>query len=192
VKKSLLITSISVLVLLLVVVGMLYLGRDTEFPYNHRYDLAEIAQDKASTVGDLGKITALVQHLPLPDDYFSLRGVGQHPLQGSYALMIRYDSSATNVFDFLDYRNKKGVQHRKEVCAMISAKNALVLFAMVADLQQVDFVYSGIIAKDVGLAYSFHRADFEAEYGSLKELGDNIDRLAEILAEACSVRSNPH
>lgn len=165
--------------LVMVFMGALYLW--VGFRNTHEYDLATMAKYKTTNFTDDAKVSAITELLPLPDHYYSHED-NLTPGGPGVDLMIRYHSTLN--MDFPIFPHREQVSRRREVAArMISAKNALVLFTMIDDLQVVSFIYSGIYASDVGLGYVYQRADFEAEYGDLTVLANDIDKLEEILAK---------
>lgn len=182
--KIRLVLFISLLLLASVVIGILYLGT-RPFHYDHRYNLAAIAQCKAATYREDNKVAAIIKLLPLPDQNFSLQA-NILPPNLRADLSIVYDSTINMDFPFMTHRDEV-IQRRQEVAEMVSAKNALVLFVMIDDLQQVAITYMGVAARDVGMGYIYQRADFEARFGDLSVLANDLDQLEVILAGECRI-----
>ncbi|MNJ55476.1 hypothetical protein D3C77_509690 [compost metagenome] len=67
-------------------------------------------------------------------------------------------------------------------------KNALVLFSMIDNAGEVIFAFRDtpseegtLVAKQYEYTVTFQRQSLEAEFGSLTELGNNLDKLDQLL-----------
>lgn len=132
-----------------------------------RYNLAEIAKYKTPYVGDHNKVLGITYRLPAPN--YSHQGIALKTGERPYRLTVNY----------LSVPELMGGENEEERLAPIAEKNALVVFAMIDNLDEVEFEYAEGALDRVQLSYA--RADFEREYGTLTRLGENLDLLAEIL-----------
>lgn len=138
------------------------------------YDLNEISKYKTPYVGDSSKVSNMVRHLPVPDNYFK---------QQYISLLTGY---GLNVF----YEAKKGVSHSSEwpivnsnnsVTYSNMRKNALVLFCMINNLDKVTFAFRDSQSEgkldeaQYDTKITFSRASVEEKYGDLSVLGKNLD-----------------
>lgn len=134
------------------------------------YNLAEIAKYKTPYVGDNSKVLGITYRLPAAN--YSHQGIALKTGERPYKLTVSY-LSVPEVMG--------GVENEEDRLAPIAKKNALVLFAMINNLDEVKFEYAFMAGALNRVQFSYARADFEEEYGNLTHLGENLDLLAEIL-----------
>lgn len=150
----------------------------------------EIAKHKTPTAADSSKVSAIAELLPMPDEGFTFLGAKEDPYHKP-AFRVDYESNYNLDFCSLLPYWDEFTSRREKVIWVISEQNALVMFVMIDDLQEVIFAYRGFYASDVRSGFVFYRADFEAKYGDLSALGEDLEGLAEILAEGYNASSTP-
>ena len=188
-KKSRSIMILSAILLGLIIIGALYLGAGIGTQkdispniYINAYNLDEISKYKTPYVGDNSKVSAIVNHIPVPDNYFKQRYISVLTDKKPYKL---------NVF----YEGKEGSLHNSEwpivgegnATYSNMSKNALVLFCMVDNLDEVTFAFresssdGKLDQEKYDTTYIFKRASFKDQYGNLFELGVKRDLLLDLL-----------
>jgi len=190
-KKSRLIMILSTILLGVIIFGSLYLGggigigtkKDTPPNiYINADKLDEISKYKTPYVGDNSKVSAILSNIPVPDNYFKQRYISILTEKQPYKL---------NVF----YEGKEGATHIGEwpivgkgnVTYSNMSKNALVLFCMIDNLDEVTFAFrdssSGgkLEQAKYDTTYIFKRGSFKDQYGDLSVLSGRRDALLEYL-----------
>lgn len=149
-------------------------------PQNFLYDLDEISKHKTPYVGDSGRVTAIIGKLPVPDNYFKQQYISMKTSQEPYSLTVYYEP-------VLDIENESKVTVPDAITHTIPKKNALVLFSMIDNLDEVAFEYrtsqsnGELDTSKYDVLFTFKRADFEEEYGDLSILSKNLDLLENAL-----------
>lgn len=145
------------------------------------YNLAEIAKYKTPYLGDNSKVSAIVGQLPEPDNYFKQQ----------YISMITDGTNKLNVF----YEPKKGASHSNEwpvanpenPTYSNMQKNALVLFRMIDNLNEVTFAFRNsqsdgkLDTSKYDTAFNFSRASVQKQFGNLSIIGGNFEKLQDAL-----------
>ncbi|MBU3112654.1 M56 family metallopeptidase [Clostridium lacusfryxellense] len=187
-KKSKKIIAFSVILLGLLIFSALYLGAGVgtkkNTPPNVTYDLSEISKYKTPYVGDNSKVSVIVNALPMPDNYFKQQYISIEAEDKPYKL---------NVF----YEAKKGESHISEwpIVGHNNAtysnmnKNALVLFCMIDNLDEVTFAFRDS-ASDGKLddskydtSFTITRTSIEKQYGDISKLASKLDLLQDALSK---------
>ena len=139
------------------------------------FDLEEIAKHKTPYVGDNSKVASLAGSLPAPlrnykQQFISIKS------EKPYGLTIYYEPVLEGL-GMMPYSTVEG----------ITEGNALVVFSMVDNLDQVTFAFRNTQSED-GLDptkyftdHTFQRRDFEERYDDLSELGEDLNALEAIL-----------
>ncbi len=146
------------------------------------YNLDEIAKYKTLYVGDNSKVSAIVDHLPVPDNYFKQQYISMGTDNRPYKL---------NVF----YEGKKGASHIGEwpITSPNTAtysnlqKNALVLFSMIDNVDEITFLFRDSQSEGTldeskyDTAFTFSRDSIQEKYGDLSLMGKDLKLLQEAL-----------
>lgn len=201
-KKSKIKIIFSISLLGFVIFGALYLGAGvgnskadllnlsvdaedgkTKTALSGTYDLVEISKYRTPYVGDSSKVSNIVRHLPVPDNYFKQQYISLITANKPYGL---------NVF----YEGKEGASHSSEwpignpndsVIYSNMQKNALVLFCMIDNLDKVTFAFSDsqserkLDESQYGTKFTFSRASIQYEYGDLSVISKNLASLQDVL-----------
>ncbi|QUH20595.1 M56 family metallopeptidase [Alkaliphilus sp. B6464] len=154
------------------------------------YNLAEISRYKTPYVGDNSKVYAIVNHLPVPDNYFNQKYISMKTSEKPYNLTLYYESGSD-----IEYKGEWPVTKPDSAIELNSEKNALVLFSMIDNLDEVTFAYR--ISQSSGeldfskydTTFTFKRAHFEEKYGNLSAFGKDLDLFKDVLAEKISTMS---
>jgi beta-lactamase regulating signal transducer with metallopeptidase domain len=150
-------------------------------PGQMAYNLAEIAKYKTPYLGDNSKVSAIVGQLPEPDNYFKQQ----------YISMITDGTNKLNVF----YEAKEGASHSNEwpvanpenPIYSNMRKNALVLFCMIDNLNEVTFAfrdsqsYGKLDTSKYDTAFNFSRTSLQEHFGNLSVIGGNLEKLQDAL-----------
>jgi len=177
-----------------VIFGALYLGagvesrkaipsdvqKNTEGAKMPLYNLKEISKYKTPYVGDNGKVSAIVNNLPVPNGYFVQQYISMITDKTPYNLNVYYEPKEEA---FGEWQILSG----DKVTFSNMSKNALVLFSMIDNLDGVIFAFRGtgsegkLDASKYNYTYSFEREPFEKKYGKLSVIGGKLDLLQEAL-----------
>ncbi|SDI17103.1 M56 family metallopeptidase [Desulfosporosinus hippei] len=159
-------------------------GNKTESALITTYDLAKISRHKTPYVGDNSKVGAIAASLPIPDNYFIQRYISMETSEKPYGLTIYYEAGADE-----KYKDEWPIIKPDSVIESNSRMNALVVFCMIDNLDQVTFAFrnsqsSGQLdTSRYNTSFTFQRASFEEKYGKLSELAENLDKLQNILVQ---------
>jgi len=148
------------------------------------YNLTEISKYKTPYVGDNSKVSAIANQLPVPDNYFKQQYISMVTEKKPYKL---------NVF----YEAKKGASHISEwpivdhnnATYSIMNKNALVLFCMIDNLDEVTFAFRDsqsdgkLDDSKYDTTFTFTRASIEKQYGDISVLAGKLDLLQNVLSK---------
>ncbi|MBU5443651.1 M56 family metallopeptidase [Paenibacillus sp. MSJ-34] len=145
------------------------------------YNLEEIAKDRTKYVGDNSKVLHLVEQLPAPDPYYVQRYIALQTSQQPYGLTAFYepDSGANDVPPRPDHGPNSKL-------ADICRQNALVLFAMIDNVDEITFAFrsgpsTGQLDQSAYDAHlTFLRSDF-ARHVDFNEIAVNIEKLGQLL-----------
>ncbi|MBP3951572.1 M56 family metallopeptidase [Bacillus suaedae] len=146
------------------------------------YDLTEISKHKTPYIGANGKVSSLAQNLPVPDSYFQQRFISMETDQTPYKLTVYYEPASNR-----DYNKSWPITVKDSVLEANSRSNALVLFSMIDNLDEVTLAYR--ISQSNGqldeaqydTTFTFVRKEFEDIYGGLGTLRDDLEILEHIL-----------
>lgn len=148
---------------------------------NFNYDLIEIAKHKTPYIGDSGRVTAIVGNLPVPDEYFKQQYISMKTTVRPYHLTIYHEPASDTEAEVVWPRIANYVFESN------LNKNALVLFSMIDNLDEVTFAfrdsqsYGKLDMEEYEEFFTFQREPFEKEFGALSALGDNLDQLQKAL-----------
>ena len=188
-KKSKKIIAFSVILLGLLIFSALYLGAGVGTRKNTppTYDLTEISKYKTPYVGNNSKVAAIVNQLPVPDNYFK---------QQYISIVTENKPYKINVF----YEAQKGASHISEwpIVGHNNAtysnmnKNALVLFCMIDNLDEVTFAFRDsqsdgkLDNSKYDTSFTITRASIEKQYSDISALAGKLDLLQDALSKLAS------
>ncbi|NLD50267.1 MAG: DUF4829 domain-containing protein [Clostridiaceae bacterium] len=147
------------------------------------FNLKEIANHKTPYIGNNVKVQGIVANLPLPNDNFAQRYISLGTDRKPFTLSVFYEVKT----DTLDGREWSELSSDRNAANM--KKNALVLFCMIDNLEEVVFAFRN--SKSEGTlneskyseAFSFKRNSFRDKYGDLNALGNDLKLLEEALVK---------
>lgn len=158
-------------------------GSKTKSAQTGTYDLAEISRHKTPYVGDNSKVSAIAGSLPVPDNYFIQRYTSLKTAEKPYGLTIYYEAASDG-----EYGDEWPIVTPDSVIEATSRMNALVVFCMIDNLDQVTFAFRNsksagqLDTSEYNTTFTFSRASFEEKYGELTALAADLDKLHSILA----------
>jgi len=146
-KKSKLIRIISSIVIIGVISGGMALGAgvgtnkekaelELDATKNFKYDLAEISKYKTPYLGDNSKVSAIVGKLPVADNYFKQQYISMKTSEKPYSLTVYYEPAIDS-----EYKGEWPITIPESVVERNSRKNALILFNMIDNVDEVTFAY---------------------------------------------------
>lgn len=148
------------------------------------YNLAEISKYKTPFVGDNSKVSAIAGSLPVPDRYFEQRFISMKTAAEPYKLTIYYEA-----FTDIEYEDEWPIVTPDSALETNSRTNALVVFSMIENLDEVTFAYRISQSNDeldtekYDTTFTFPRSFFEDKYGDLTMIDENLDLLQKALTE---------
>jgi beta-lactamase regulating signal transducer with metallopeptidase domain len=152
------------------------------------YNLAEIAKHKTPYVGDPSKAGAIIGRLPVPDTYFIQHYMFLRTAEKPYGLTAYYEPAD-------DGKNNEAlpaITSDPKIMATLQ-KNALVLFCMIDNVDDVTFAFSPtpsageLNTTDYSIEISFSRSDIERVYGDLAVLARDLNLLEQALIKEVTV-----
>lgn len=146
------------------------------------YNLAEISKYRTPYVGDNTKVSHVAGLLPLPHKHFTQQYTSMKTSKKPYALTIYYEPASN-----IQYTGESPIGTRSDMIETNSKTNALVVFSMIDNLDEVTFAFR--ISQSEGKldqskynnTFTFQRSYFEEKYGDLSVLGNNLDLLRDVL-----------
>ncbi len=157
-------------------------GSKTKAALTGTYDLAEISRHKTPYVGDNSKVSAIASSLPIPDNYFNQRYISMKTGEKPYGLTIYYEAASDG-----EYGAEWPIITPDSVIEANSRMNALVVFCMIDNLDQVTFAFRNsqsngeLDTSKYNTTFTFQRASFEEKYGKLTALAADLDKLQSVL-----------
>lgn len=146
------------------------------------YNLKEIAKDRTKYVGNNSKVSGLVEQLPAPDPYYVHRYIALQTSQQPYGFAAFYEPADTGENNVPPRPDHGPNSELADICR----RNALVLFAMIDNVDEITFAFrsspsTGQLDQSAYDAHlTFLRSDF-ARYVDFNELAGNIDALGQLL-----------
>lgn len=148
------------------------------------YRLAEISKYKTPYIGNNSKVLGIVYQLPVPDTYFNQRYISMATKKRPYKLNVYYeakkDGSHSSKWPVVGTNNKTYYNMQK---------NALVLFSMIGNLDEVTFRFrdsqsqGSLDESKYTTAFTFTRSSIANKYGDPSKLGNNLDLLQDVLTK---------
>jgi hypothetical protein len=146
------------------------------------YDLTEIEKYKTPYIGNHSKVLAIVGRLPVPDNSFRQQYISMKTSSTPYKLTVYYESVSEN-----GYSGEWPINASNTNMNMNLQKNALVLFCMIGNLDEVTFAFRNTPSEgDLDTSkydseITFSRENIEKIYGSIESLSQDINVLGDIL-----------
>lgn len=148
------------------------------------YNLAEVAKYKTLYVGDNTKVSHIAGFLPVPQKYFKQQYISMKTNKKPYSLTIYYELASN-----IEYEGEWPIVTPNSVIETNSRTNALVVFTMINNLDEVTFAFRNsqsdgkLDESKYNTTFTFSRSSFEEKYGNLSVLGDNLDLLRDVLTK---------
>lgn len=149
------------------------------------YPLSSIAALKTQYVGEASKVSQMAGRLPVPHYNFMQRFIALQTSEQPYGLTMYYEP-ASNAMAAPAGNYGIPLNDSSARFGKIMRANALVLFSMIDNLDQVTFAFrpsaSGNELDQAAypVSYSFLRSDFAA-YGNLGALANDLEQLEKLL-----------
>ncbi len=142
------------------------------------YDLTEIEKYKTPYIGDNSKVLAIVGLLPAPHNYFKQQYISMETSTEPYKLNVYYEG-ISDVGDSGVWPSEVS----KTVVLNNLRKNALVLYTMIDNLEDVTFAFrdtpsnGALDTSKYRTQFTFSRESIEYEYGDLEKLSSDMELL---------------
>lgn len=146
------------------------------------YNLPEISKYKTPYVGDNSKVSAIAGNLPAPSSYFKQQFISMKTVAKPYKLIVYYEAASVDKYE--------GVWPSTTLNSVLlrsNRLNALVLFCMIDNLDEVTFAfrnsqsYGKLDELKYNVSFTFVRGSVEKEYGDLSLFRDNLNLLQDAL-----------
>lgn len=145
------------------------------------YNLDLLSQAKTPYIGDSSKVTKIAGSLNTPYPTYIQNFIALQTTKEPYGVTVFYEprsnAELSTLPPFSDARFEQQLR-----------KNALVLLSMIDNAGEVTFAFratpspEGVLkTEDYSKKITFERQTLEAEFGSLKELGNDLDKLDKLL-----------
>ncbi|RJX38091.1 DUF4825 domain-containing protein [Paenibacillus pinisoli] len=149
------------------------------------YDLEGIAEDMTMYVGDNSKVSRIASWLPSPDPGYMQRYIAIASSEQPYGLTLFYEPA-----DPAGYGELPDAASDPEF-ARQSRNNAIVLFAMIGNVDRLTFAYRNtgapdeLIPSDYVPLLEYNRSDFAIE-ADFADKRNHVERLGQYLEQAQS------
>ena len=146
------------------------------------YNLEEISKYKTSYVGDNSKVSAIANLLPVFDSHFKQQFISIMTVEEPYSLTVYYETAANG-----NYEGSWPIT--ADSAETNSRKNALVLFSMIDNLDEVTFAFRNsqsngkLDTSKYDKTFTFQRSSIEEEYGNLSALARDLNLLQDKLED---------
>lgn len=145
------------------------------------YNLEVLSQAKTPYIGDASKVSNIAGSLNTPYPTYIQQFISMQTTKEPYGVTVFYEPRSNAEHSTLppvsDVRFERQLR-----------KNALVLLSMIDNAGEVTFAFrsspspQGVLkSEDYSKKITFERQTLEAEFGSLKELGNDLDKLDKLL-----------
>lgn len=177
----------SMILLGLCIFGAIYLGAGigkVKVSPMFKYNLNDISNYKTPYVGDNNKVSTIISKLPVPDGYFKQKYISMVTDKKPYKLNVFYEAN-----EGISHSSKWPIENHDNLTYSNMSKNALILFYMIGNLQEVTFAFSDsqtdgkLDVLKYNYTYKFIRNSLEKRYGNLSVIGGKLDLLQDALKE---------
>lgn len=145
------------------------------------YNLEVLSQAKTPYIGDASKVSKIAGSLNTPYPAFIQKFISMQTTKEPYGVTVFYEprsnAELSTLPSFSDVRFERQLR-----------KNALVLLSMIDNAGEVTFAFRSspspegtLVSNQYTNTITFQRKELEAEFGSLKELGNDLDKLDKLL-----------
>lgn len=145
------------------------------------YNLEVLSQAKTPYIGDASKVSKIAGSLNIPYPAFIQKFISMQTTKEPYGVTVFYEPRSNveliTLPQFSDVRFERQLR-----------KNALVLLSMIDNAGEVTFAFRSspspegtLVSNEYTNTITFQRKELEAEFGSLKELGNDLDKLDKLL-----------
>jgi len=184
-RKSKKVIILSVILLGLLIFSALYLGAGVGPRKNTplAYDLTEISKYKTPYLGDNSKVSIIVNALPTPYSYFKQQYISMATQQKPYKLNVFYEASK-----YASHSSEWPIVGHNNATYSNMSKNALVLFCMIDNLDEVTFAFRDSASdgkldeSKYDISFTITRVSIEEQYGDISALAGKLDLLQEALS----------
>lgn len=150
------------------------------------YNLEVISQYKTPYIGDASKVSKIAGSLNTPDPAYTQNFIQMQTSHEPYGVTVYYEPrQGADLTSLVDPSRPSDPSERLQ---RQLRKNALILFSMIDNAGEVTFAFRDtpsmegtIVAKEYQRTVTIQRQSLEAEFGSLQELGNNLDQLDQLL-----------
>lgn len=189
-KKSKVIMLLSGVLFLLIIFCAISLGAGVGFRKDSSavdmptYDLEEISKYQTPYVGDNSKVSAIANLLPTSDSHFKQRFISMKTAEKPYGLTVYYETTSGNYEGSWPITTDSAEKN--------SQKNALVLFSMIDNLDEVTFAFRNsqsdgkLDTSKYDKPFTFQRSSIEEEYGNISSLAKDLNLLQDKLEDKIS------
>ncbi|MFT5873299.1 MAG: beta-lactamase regulating signal transducer with metallopeptidase domain [Clostridium sp.] len=148
------------------------------------YDLTGISKYKTPYLGDSSKVSVIVNALPVPDSYFKQQYISMLTEKKPYKLNVFYEAKkdASHIIEW------PVVDHDNVTYSNMS-RNALVLFCMIDNLDEVTFAFRDsqsdgkLDDSKYDTIFTFTRVSIEKQYGDISVLEGKLYLLRDALSK---------
>jgi len=146
------------------------------------YNLPEISKYKTPYVGTAYKVSGIARNLPVPSNYFKQQYISMETSKKPYGLTVYYEAASE-----AEYEGVWPSTTLKSVLLPNNKLNALVLFSMIDNLDEVTFAFRNsqsdgkLDESKYNVTFTFPRSSFEEKHGDLSVLRDNLNLLQDVL-----------
>ncbi|MGK0468418.1 M56 family metallopeptidase [Clostridium sp.] len=156
------------------------------------YDLIGISKYKTPYLGDNSKVSIIVNALPEPYTYFKQQYISMVTEKKPYKLNVFYEAKkyASHISEW------PIVDHNNVIYSNMS-RNALVLFCMIDNLDEVTFAFRDsqsdgkLDDSKYDTTFTFTRASIEKQYGDISVLAGKVDLLRDALSKDPNAKQTP-
>jgi beta-lactamase regulating signal transducer with metallopeptidase domain len=145
------------------------------------YNLEVLSQAKTPYIGDASKVSKIAGSLNTPYPTYIQNFISLQTTKEPYGVTVFYEprsnAELSTLPPFSDVRFERQLR-----------KNALVLLSMIDNAGEVTFAFRSdpsperiLVENEYSEKITFERQKLEAEFGSLKELGNDLDKLDRLL-----------
>jgi len=144
------------------------------------YHLTDIASYRTPYVGNHSKVSHMTGQLPTPDPYYTHRYIALQTTNQPYGLTVYYEPATNNAGLVKPDHQSDGS------FANVLDRNALVLFAMIDNVDEIDFAFrdtpsTGQLDQTAyEIQHTYRRADFADKF-DLPALGRDLTKLGQLL-----------
>jgi beta-lactamase regulating signal transducer with metallopeptidase domain len=146
------------------------------------YNLEEIYKYKTPYIGNNSKVSAIVSNVPAPSKDFNQKYISLETKNKPYKLNVYYEAKKDSL-----YSGEWPVIDINNINYSNMEKNALVLFSMIGNMDEVTFAFrnseseGSLDTSKYNATASFKRENIETIYGDLSALAENSGLLQDKL-----------